>query len=111
MTAIMLETCLATSLPSLSVRTAKQQVDRWRIMKTVHQRTSLLIRSLGKPAITTLQAKRLDVLGLNREALVTLHKGCSNSNLFLEELRVKGVKSKKLREKLSVLLPKLVKQE
>ena len=107
----MLETGLKTNLSSLSIRTAEEQAHRWRQMKAVHQRTSLLIKALGKPAITTLQAKRLDVLGFNRETLIKLHRECSDPNTFMDNLKMKGVNSKQLRAKLSVVLPKLMKQE
>ena len=80
-------------------------------MKRVHLRTSLLIRMLGKPAITACQAKRLDTLGFNHQSLIQLRKEASDDEGFMKKLKDKGVNSKPLRKKLSLSLVQLVKQE
>ena len=107
---VMLETGLVT-LSALPTRTAIEQLDKWRDMKTVHHRTSQLIRALGKPAITSNQAKRLDSLGFTRESLIQLCKDCSSTDHFVDALKKKGVNSKQLQAKLSAIVPALLKRE
>ena len=58
-----------------------------------------LIRSLGKPAITKAQAKRLE-----------LRLKTNGDDEFCSLLKDRGVKSKPLREKLLKLLPTKLKQ-
>lgn len=72
----------------------------WTKQKRAFKRTSSLIRSLGKPAITAAQAKRLDDLGLGYEDLTTLYRESKDKNVFCSVLKNKGVNSQSLREKL-----------
>lgn len=78
----------------------------WVNQKRAFQRTTTLIKSLGKPAITSPQAKRLHALGLGYEDLVQLHVDSKDKDVFLKVLKDKGVNSKPLREKLVKLLHK-----
>ena len=73
-------------------------------MDGTFKRTSSLIRSLGKPAVTPAQAKRLDDLGLGYEDLTTLYRHSKDKDVFCSVLKKKGVNSKPLREKLVKLL-------
>ena len=60
-----------------------------------------LIRAVGKP---TTQAKKLDYLGLSFAELTHLHQHSSTMKVFLDALKVKGIRSKVLREKLGKAL-------
>ena len=63
-----------------------------------------LIRAIGKPSLTPTQAKKLDYLGLSFAELTHLHQYSSNMEVFLDALKVKGIRSKVLREKLGKAL-------
>ena len=76
----------------------------WFDQKALHQRTTSLIRSLGKPAITAPQAKRLDALGFSPAGLRKLRSEAKNEDHFSTMLKAKGVHSKPLRAKLATLL-------
>lgn len=97
---------LVSCLSRLPIRSPKTQRKLWIEQKRVFQRTTSLIKSLGKPAITKSQAKRLDILGLGHEDLVQLHSSSKDEEEFLKFLKEKGVNSKPLREKLVKLLYK-----
>ena len=63
------------------------------------------MKSLGKPSITSAQAKRLDALGLGYGNLVKLRSESAGDEAFKKNLKEKGVNSKPLQEKLVKLLP------
>ena len=63
-----------------------------------------MISSLGKPSVTSLQAKKLDSLGMSFSVLVNLHITAKSEDKFQQILKAKGVNSKPLREKLVKLL-------
>lgn len=90
---------LVSCLSILPIRSPMTQRKLWIEQKRVFQRTTSLIKSLGKPAITKPQAKRLDTLGLGH-----LHSSSKDNEEFLKLLKEKGVNSKLLREKLVKLL-------
>ena len=90
---------------SIPVRSPKQQTSLWLEQKRLFQRTTALTKSLGKPSITPLQAKRLDFLGFSYQELLRLRSEL-DAKVFLEVLKTRGVKSKPLREKLLKLLHK-----
>lgn len=77
---------LVSCLSKLPLRTPKTQRRLWIDQKRLFFRTTSLIKSLGKPAITTAQAKRLDVLGLGHEELVQLHKTFKSREEFFKVL-------------------------
>ncbi len=76
----------------------------WAEQKSLHQRTTSLVNSLGKPSVTAPQAKRLDVLGLSYSALLSLRLESKKEEDLIATLKAKGVNSKPLREKLTKLL-------
>ena len=78
----------------------------FRLQKTLFQRTTALTRALGTPAITSLQAKRLDFLGLSHSKLVALYNQSQNGDDFSTELKRLGVNNKPLREKLMKTVPR-----
>ena len=104
------DTSLNKFLPTLPIRTYQQQISQWSDQKHLRAKTTTLIKSLGKPAITVVQAKRLDALQLDHQALIQLRGEASNVEDFSEKLKKKGVNSKLLRAKLGKLV-KVVKQE
>ena len=67
-------------------------------------KAAALIRAIGKPSLTPLQAKKLDSVGLSFAELTHLHQQSSTMEVFLEALKAKGVRSKVLREKLGKAL-------
>lgn len=95
---------LASCLSELPIRSPLTQKKLWVDQKNLHLRTTRLVRSLGKPAVTSLQAKKLDSLGLGYDELLQLKSRSKGKESFLETLKDKGVNSKPLREKLATLL-------
>ena len=73
----------------------------WVQQKQQFSRTTSLVRCLGKPSITSAQAKRLDALGLNYADLTTMKSKSKSRDDFLASLIATGVNSKPLREKLA----------
>jgi len=96
---------LVSCLSHLHIRSLKQQMSIWVEQKRLYQRISNLIRSLGKPSVTSPQAKRLDALGLGLDELKKLRSESKDGEDFLKILKDKGVNSKPLREKLAKVLP------
>ena len=92
-------TALVDLLTSLPKRSPTQQLNLWMSQKDQRLRTSSLLYSLGRQ-ITATQAKRLDSLGLSHDVLREIWVS-SPSEMFQETLLVRGVRSKKLREKLT----------
>ena len=88
----------------LEFRPPGEQLKSWASQKGLHQRTTSLISSLGKPCVTSPQAKRLDFLGLSYPKLVKLHSEAKDEGDFLKTLKDKGVNSKALQAKLWKLL-------
>lgn len=101
------ETPLAGFFSAVPIRTSTQQVNKWLQQKGLFQRSSLMIKKLGKPCITTTQAKRLDTLGFNHDALVNLWRQIPDPTEFMDELKKKGVNSNPLRIKLTTLVKQL----
>lgn len=94
---------LVSCLSNLPIRSSKQQRSHWVEQKRLFQRTTALTKSLGKPSITSAQAKRLNVLGFTHEELQKLHSELDQP-AFLTVLKSRGVNSKPLRQKLAKLL-------
>ena len=67
-------------------------------------RAAALIKSVGKPSLTSAQAKKLDSLDLGYRNLTELRQGSATTNDFITALKNRGVKSKPLREKLAKAL-------
>ena len=96
---------LVSCLSKIPTRSPKQQRNMWIQQKRVYQRTTALTRSLGKPSVTSAQAKKLDSLGFSYEDLKKLRSDLDPTE-FLQALKDRGVNSKPLREKLLKLLHK-----
>ena len=96
----LLEHCLQRIQP----RSPAQQVNSWIRQKGVHQRSATLISALGKPSITVIQAKRLDVLGFTYSKLRRIHSEAEDAESFMKTLKSKGVNSKPLQAKLAKVL-------
>lgn len=88
----------------LQFRSPREQLQSWASQKGLHQRTTSLITSLGKPCVTSPQAKRLDQLGFCYAKLVKLHSEAKGEDDFTKTLKAKGVNSKPLQAKLWKLL-------
>ena len=67
-------------------------------------KAAALIRAIGKPSLTPLQAKKLDSVSLSCAELSRLHQHSSTMEVVLAALKVKGVRSNVLREKLGKAL-------
>ena len=91
---------LVKCLSQLSIRSSSRQRSLWVQQKRAFHRTVALIRAIGKPCLTSPQAKRLDSLGLDYEELCRLHHDSADKEEFLEGLKGRGVRSKPVREKL-----------
>ena len=63
------------------------------------------MHALGR-GVTAAQAKRLDVLGLSRQALIDIREGAATAEEFKSVLLERGVRSRPLREKLVVIVSK-----
>ena len=105
MVAVMTDPLLVGCLTRIPIRSPTRQLDLWTKQKELFQRATALIKSLGKPSITSAQAKRLDSLKLGYGDLVKLRSECAGDEAFKKTLKEKGVNSKPLREKLVKLLP------
>lgn len=92
---------LVDCFSQLPIRPPKKQRSLWIAQKRAFQRSSTLIKSIGKPAVTTAQAKRLDDLGFAYEDLLKLRADSKDRDVFMQALKEKGVNSKPLREKLA----------
>ena len=88
----------------LQFRSSTELLKCWVSQKGLHQRTTSLISSLGKPCVTSPQAKRLDFLGLSYPRLINFYSKAKDKDAFMKTLKDKGVKSKPLQEKLWKLL-------
>lgn len=128
---IFTETELVHYLSTMPVHTPERQLDLWRTRKELHTLTTHL-HFLGKPSIipekrqdlwhaqddlhtgtthnlyapciSALQARKLYTLGLHFKALVGIKRNCVIPEEFEEALRLRGVNSKTLRKKLSLLV-------
>ena len=98
----MVKTGLVDLLSSLPVRSTSQQLGAWAAQKNTHNRVTQLLTSLGK-RVTNAQAKRLNQLGLSFETLQELRSTCKTNETFCKTLQERGVNSKPLREKLTVI--------
>lgn len=94
---------LVRCLSRLPIRTPGRQIKLWIQQKRAHIRTTSLVKALGKPSLTTIQAKRLDSLGLGFKELLQLRDSHSKED-FLSCLKEKGVRSLLVREKLQKAL-------
>jgi len=104
MKAVLTHPSLSGCLSKLPLRSHNQQMKSWSTQKILHQKYTSLTTSLGKPAITAAQAKKLVSLGLSHSILKKLHTGAKNEEDFCKKLKVKGVNSKPLQSKLHLLL-------
>ena len=91
-------TALMDLLITVPKRSPKQQIQLWRTHKDQRLQTRSILHSLGQQ-ITAAQAKRLISLGLSHDILCEIWAS-SRGGLFQKELITRGVRSKKLREKL-----------
>ena len=80
-----------------------RQIKLWIQQKRAHIRTTSLVKALGKPSLTTIQAKHLDILGLGFKELLQPRDSHSKED-FLSCLKEKGVRSLLVREKLQKAL-------
>ncbi len=92
---------LAGSLANLSVRTPQVQLSLWINQRNTYRRAAALIKSLGRPNLTSTQAKKLDSLSIGYTELLQLRKYSGTTEVFLTALKDKGIRSKPLREKLA----------
>ncbi len=67
-------------------------------------RAASLIKAIGKPTLTSTQAKKLDSLGFTFDSLSLLR--CGGPEAFQAALKERGVRSKPFREKLTKALHK-----
>ena len=63
-------------------------------------KAAVFIKAFGKPCLTTLQAKKLESLGLSYEDLTKLLQETGGGEAFHNALKDIGINSKLLREKL-----------
>lgn len=92
---------LVACMSHIPIMSPKQQMSLWTKQKRKFNRTTALIRSLGKPSITSAQANRLHVLGFTYQSLLKLRSECKGTEVFLKILKDKGVNSKVVRDKLA----------
>ncbi len=92
---------LAGSLANLSVRTPQVQLSLWINQRNTYRRAAALIKSLGRPNLTSTQAKKLDSLGIGYTELLQLREDSGTTEVILTALKDKGIRSKPLREKLA----------
>lgn len=95
-----LKHCLA----KLQIRSPSQQLKLWGEQKAKHQRTTSIIRSLGKPSVTACQAKKIDTVGLTYAGLMKISLSAEGEGGFSRALKAKGINSKALQAKLWKLL-------
>lgn len=95
---------LADCLPNLTIMNSTKLLSKWRSNKDLKRRVTVLISKLGTPSITELQGKRLDELGLDFCTLCQLRSEAHSKETFMEVIRLKGARSKRLREKLALLV-------
>ncbi len=103
---VMTHPTLINCLAKIPTRTYDRMMELWTTQKLVFSQSTALVKSLGKPSITKIQAKRLMELGLTHDSLKIL-RSQSADETFKKALIEKGVKSKPLREKLTKLVPVL----
>ena len=103
--AVLTHPSLLNCLSKSPIRSPSQQLQLWESQKKLHQRTTSLISSLGKPSISALQAKKLDSVGLSNVADLEKHFSESkDQNDFSSTLMAMNVNSQPLQEKLWKLL-------
>ena len=100
---LFVSTPLVALLSALPTRSGTQEVDQWHTQQCQHSRCTQILSSLGKH-ITAAQAKRLDVIGLSFEVMLALCQSCPDDESFIALLKVRGVNSKPLREKLACIV-------
>ncbi len=74
---------LAGSLANLSVRTPQVQLSLWINQRNTYRRAAALIKSLGRPNLTSTQAKNLDSLGIGYTELLQLREYSGTAEVFL----------------------------
>lgn len=104
MMAVVTHPSMSSCLTKLPTRSAGEQLQLWTTQKRQHQKITSLITSLGKPSITSAQAKKLDSVGLSYNGLVSLFGNASDQEGFYEVMKSKNVNSKALQKKLWTLL-------
>ncbi len=92
---------LVHCLSQLPIRSLRNEGDMWLQQKRSFQRTTNLIRSLGRHTITSAQAKKLDGMGLGYGDLEQLRQACKDREEFVRTLKDRGINSKPLQQKLS----------
>ena len=98
---VLLHPSLVRCLSSLTIRCPQQQVKLWMDQKESFLKAAVIIKAFGNPCLTTLQAKKLDSLGLTYEDLAKLLQETGGGETFHKALKDKGINSKLLREKLA----------
>jgi len=93
-------------LAALSIRSPLEQTKLWIQQKRLFTRAASLIKAIGKPTLTSTQAKKLDSLGFTFSSLSLLRQQCGGTEAFQAALKERGVRSKPLREKLTKALHK-----
>lgn len=104
MKAVLTHPSLVHCLSDLPTHSSSQQLKLWDTQKKLHQRTTHLVSSLGKPSVTAAQAKKLDSVGFTYAGLVSLRSEVKDEGDFSTQLKAKGINSKALRAKLWQLL-------
>ena len=90
---------LVRCLSRLPIRSPNKQMSQWLQQKRIHIRTTCLIKSSGRGCLTAAQAKRLDSLGLDMNALLEIRDSHTKEG-FLQCLKNKGVRSEAVRNRL-----------
>ncbi len=106
--AVLRHPSLCGDLESLPFRSPQLQTKLWVQQKRLYTRASHLIKAVGKPSLTSTQAKKLDALGFTFQSISLLRQQCSSQDKFQSALKERGVRSKPLREKLwkALLIPR-----
>ncbi len=95
--AVLRHPSLCGDLESLPFRSPQLQTKLWVQQKRLYTRAS---KAVGKPSLTSTQAKKLDALGFTFQSISLLRQQCSSQDKFQSALKERGVRSKPLREKL-----------
>ncbi len=99
--AVVTHPLLVHCLAHLMIHSPRNQGDMWIQQKRCFQRTTSLIKSMGKHNITSAQAKKLDTIGLSYGDLEQLKCESKDREEFVSTLKDRGINSKSLQEKLS----------
>ena len=89
MVAVMTHSSLVGYLTRIPIRDSMRPIDQWTKQKGLFQRSSAPIKALGKPSVSSPQAKRLDALGLGYGDLVKLRSESTDDEAFKKTLKEK----------------------